>query len=383
MTRPVVVLTALDLEYNAVRERLTKVEPHVHPMGTRFERGTVTGGSCEIILGLVGKGNHPSAVIAERAMTEFDPEAVIFAGVAGALWPSIGLGDVVVATHVYAYHGGTSESDAFRTRPRVWEIPHVCDQLARHLERERRWAQGLAGGAPRVWFGPIAAGEVVLDSASSPEATRIRDHYNDALAVEMESAGVAQAAHLNRSLPAVVVRGISDRADGTKVHTDGENWQPRAAANAAAFALALAQELGAQYGSSPRHPRKEAGDASMSGSVRNVAKDNAHVGFQAHTVHHATVCGAPGGPGRETFHDQLADLRAALRKYHEAGDVDTVTYRAAEHEIDAASADVPPTDDEARSRATTALRKLRGLLLDWTDLATRVAGLIAALRALS
>jgi 8-oxo-dGTP diphosphatase len=383
MTRPVVVLTALDLEYNAVRERLTGVEPHVHPMGTRFERGTVIGGSCEIVLGLVGKGNHPSAVIAERAMTEFDPEAVIFAGVAGALWPSVGLGDVVVATHVYAYHGGTSESDAFRTRPRVWEIPHACDQLARHLEREQGWARGLAGGAPRVRFGPIAAGEVVLDSASSLEAARIRDHYSDALAVEMESAGVAQAAHLNRSLPAVVVRGISDHADGTKVHTDGENWQPRAAANAAAFALALAQELGAQNGSSPRRPRKEAGDTSMSGSVRNVAKGNAHVGFQAHTVHHATVNGTSGGPGRENFHDQLADLRALLRKGHEAGDVDAGTYRAAEQEMDAAAADVPPADDEARSRATTALRKLRGLLLDWTDLATRVAGLMAALRDLS
>ena len=380
MTKPVVVLTALDLEYNAVRERLRGVEPHVHPMGTRFERGTVIGGSCEIVLGLVGKGNHPSAVIAERAMTEFDPEAVIFAGVAGALWPSIGLGDVVVATHVYAYHGGTSESDAFRTRPRVWEIPHACDQLARHLEREKSWARGLTGGAPRVRFGPIAAGEVVLDSASSPEAVRIRDHYNDALAVEMESAGLAQAAHLNRSLPAVVVRGISDRADGTKVHTDGENWQPRAAANAAAFALALAQELGAKSNSSPRRPRKETGDASMSGSVKNIAKGNAQVGFQAHTVHHATVYGAPGGSGGQTFHDQVADLRAVLRACHEAGDVDAVTYRAAEEELDAAAADAPPSNDEARSRASTALRKLRGLLLDWTDLATRVAGLITTLR---
>jgi adenosylhomocysteine nucleosidase len=383
MTKPVVVLTALDLEYNAVRERLTKVRPHVHPMGTRFERGIVTGGSCEIILGLVGKGNHPSAVIAERAMTAFDPEAVIFTGVAGALWPSVALGDVIVATHVYAYHGGTSETDAFRARPRVWEIPHACDQLARHLERDGSWARGLASGVPKVRFGPIAAGEIVVDSASSPEAARIRDHYNDALAVEMESAGLAQAAHLNRSLPAVVVRGISDRADGTKVHTDGENWQPRAASNAAAFALALAQELATQRGFSPRDPQKEAGDASMSGSVRNVAKGNAQVGFQAHTVHHATVNAVPGGPGPETFHDQLAELRALLRKSHEAGDVDAVTYRAAEQEMDDAAADVPPADHEARGRATTALRKLRGLLLDWTDLATRVAGLMAALRSLS
>lgn len=57
--------------------------------------------------------------------------------------------------------------------------------------------------------------------------------------VWMEAAGVAQAAHLNDSLPVVVVRGISDRADGGKVAADGAGWQPRAVINAAAFAVAL------------------------------------------------------------------------------------------------------------------------------------------------
>lgn len=240
----VVILTALDLEYGAVRERLTNPRLHRHPAGTRFEVGSLGGTGCRVALALVGKGNHPAAVLAERAMAEFSPAAVLFVGVAGGLWPNVRLGDVVVATKIYAYHGGTSEDDGMKARPKAWEIPHEADQIARHVARQSEWTRGLpADRAPVVHFGPIAAGEVVQDSAVSGQAQWIRRHYNDAVAIEMEAAGVAQAGHLNHALPVVVVRGISDRADGSKTTTDGENWQPRAARHAAAFATALAREL--------------------------------------------------------------------------------------------------------------------------------------------
>ncbi len=139
-------------------------------------------------LALTGKGNHPAAVLTERAITEFSPVAVIFAGVAGALQAHVALGDVVIATHVYAYHGATSEDDGAKARPRAWEISHKADQAARHVVRDGRWTQRLpvARGLPDVHFGPIAAGEVVQDSAISAEARWIRQHYNDALAIEME-----------------------------------------------------------------------------------------------------------------------------------------------------------------------------------------------------
>ena len=107
----VVILTALDLEYRAVRDKLTDLRLHRHPAGTRFEVGRLAHSKCRVALALVGKGNHPAAVLAERAIAEFAPVAVLFVGVAGALWPGVALGDVVIATHVYAYHGGTSESD--------------------------------------------------------------------------------------------------------------------------------------------------------------------------------------------------------------------------------------------------------------------------------
>src|SRR5690606_34695208 len=157
---PVVILTALDLEYQAVRERLADLRLHRHSQGTLFEMGRLGGGRCQLVLAHVGKGNLSAAVLAERAIAEFRPAALLFVGVAGALHAHIALGDVVVATHVYAFHGGTSEDGGFKSRPRVWETSHAADQIAQHLHRTGTWAGDL-NPRPQVHFGPIAAGEVV------------------------------------------------------------------------------------------------------------------------------------------------------------------------------------------------------------------------------
>src|SRR5206468_4182722 len=156
--------------------------------------------------------------------------------------PAIALGDVVVAVRVYAYHGGRSAED-FRARPRVWEAPHAQEQAARHVDLAGDWLRSLSAGEPnpppRVHFEPIAAGEVVLESSSSSVFQHLDLHYNDAVAIETEGAGIAHAAHLS-SLPALVIRGISARADADADHvSDGPARQLLAAANAAAFAAAL------------------------------------------------------------------------------------------------------------------------------------------------
>ncbi len=77
-----------------------------------------------------------------------------------SLQDHITLGDVVIATHVYAYHGGTSQDDGLKARPRVWEISHGADQIARHLDRSGAWMRQLPSGAavPKIHLGPIAAG---------------------------------------------------------------------------------------------------------------------------------------------------------------------------------------------------------------------------------
>lgn len=273
----IVILTALQREYQAVQQHLTGLRTRRHAAGTLFEEGVLAAApDRHVALAVTGEGNTQAATIAERAITEFDPAAVLFVGIAGRLQPWLQIGDVVVATRVYAYQGGRSEDEAFRARPRAWEISHELDQVARHVDRTNKWRSGISGD-PGVRFGPIAAGEVLLDSTNSVVAKQLRDHYNDAIAIEMESAGVAAASHLNLSRPAMTVRGISDHADGTKNLTDWSDAPQLAAVNAAAFAAACVAELDETW--------TEAGRRTEPGTViSNVTTGNSNTVLQIGVV---------------------------------------------------------------------------------------------------
>jgi len=368
-----VILTALDLEYQAVREKLVGLRPHRHSQGTLFEVGRLAAGRCQVVLAHVGKGNLSAAVLAERAIAEFRPAALLFVGVAGALQAHIALGDVVVATHVYAFHGGTSEDNGFKSRPRVWETSHAADQIAQHLHRTGSWAKDL-DPRPNVHFGPIAAGEVVLNARLSAHARWIRDNYNDARAIDMEGAGVAQAGHLNRALPVVVVRGISDRADGTKEATDRDQWQSRAVANAATFAAALAEELFTE-GPTTR-------SSTMPETTRNIATGNARVGVQAGTVH-GGVWITPETPRPADLPEAVAGFRSRLRQAWADGRLDEATYKAAEAELVVADQALETETPDRKNVLTLALKKLRGLVGDVADLAAELTLIIALAQSLS
>ncbi|SFB48492.1 Nucleoside phosphorylase [Amycolatopsis marina] len=283
----IVILTALQVEHQAVLEHMTGTEVHRHAAGTLFDVGSL---GCRphrrVALGVTGPGALTAAALTERAFTEFSPSAMLFVGVAGGLRDWLEIGDVVVATKVYAYHGGRSEDDEFLARPRAWEASHALEQVARRLPRDDAWR--FVGGesmvphdetsdnVPSVHFEPVAAGDVLLNSKVSPLAQQIRGGYNDAIAIEMESSGFALAGHLSGKVPMLTVRGVSDMADGTKAATDREGGQRVAARNAAAFAVALAAALEEETG------RQEERSSSVPSSIRtiNKASGNARVGQQ-------------------------------------------------------------------------------------------------------
>lgn len=289
---PVLLLTALSVEYQAIRAQLAGLESRSHPGGTRFEVGRLPGGG-EVAIAQFGEGNFRAAVLTERSIAMFRPRAVIFVGVAGALKARLKLGDVVVATKVYGYEGGSHIDGAFHSRPGAWEADHDLEQLARQLEGQGEWTRRLppelAERQAKVHFEPIASGSVLLNSREGYLADQLRQFYNDAAAIEMEGAGVAQAGQLNRSHPVLTVRGISDRADGNKDGTDEVGWQPIAAANAAAFALALAEALAGDQGDEPeRAGDSGAGLAEAGRQDYDLVQDNEASG-------HGRVAAAQGG----------------------------------------------------------------------------------------
>ncbi len=285
----IVILTALQREYKAVQRHLADLRRHPHATGTLFEVGVLAGHpDRRVALAVTGEGNGSAATITERAITEFQPAAVLFVGIAGGLRDWLELGDVVVATRVYGYHGGRSEDNAFRSRPRAWDTAHELDQVARLVDRADTWRAAMSS-KPSVHFNPIAAGEVLLDSARSVVAKQLRDHYNDAIAVEMESAGVAQASHLNLATPTITIRGISDHADGAKDFTDQHGAPDLAAMTAAAFAAAVIAELE----DPDTRPHRGGRNKENYRSINNTASGNAHVVAQIGVVNGAVQFGVP------------------------------------------------------------------------------------------
>ncbi len=259
----VVLLTALDLEYQAVRRYLAKARTQPHPAGTLFEVGTLTDAPGKVCLAVTGEGNISAAVVAERAIAMFQPRALLCAGVAGSLKNDIALGDIVVATKVYAFHSGREHDNGFLARPRAWHASYELEQLARQAARTGHWARLVhdpgclaspVDWPPAVHFKPVASGEVVLTATGTSLTTLLRGTYDDAVAIEMESAGIVHAAHLNRSLPALSVRAISDQADARKHTADTAGWQYIAAERAAAFTVCIASQILRSQTPTASHP---------------------------------------------------------------------------------------------------------------------------------
>jgi nucleoside phosphorylase len=252
-----VILTALPIEYLAVRSHMTALQEEIHARGSIYERGKFVVGNLTWDVGIaeIGAGNHNATLEAERAIAHFSPDVILFVGVAGGI-KDVAIGDVVASTKVYGFESGKAE-ETFKPRPEIGLAAYGLEQRARAEARKGEWLERLSVDyaavasmsaiqgeteiqqpIPRVFVAPIAAGEKIIASTKSEVYKFIRSHYNDAIAVDMKGFGFLEAARANQRVSAMVIRGISDLIDG-KTQADSSGSQEIASRHASAFAFEI------------------------------------------------------------------------------------------------------------------------------------------------
>ena len=242
----VVVVTALPVEYAAMRQHLDQLDEVLHDRGSVYETGTLQakGGTVTIALLEVGRGTEGAAVEVERAIEYFSPSAIVLVGIAGGI-KDVDIGDVIVGRKIYGYQY-QKQTKALYPRGEVFLAADALIQRSRAVARGSDWRRDCElpawlTSSPTVIIEPLAAGNVVVASEQAPVAKLLRKSFSDAVGVEMEALGVLMAAHKS-ALPGIVVRGVADLLKGEHAIPERER-QKLAATTAAAFARELICEM--------------------------------------------------------------------------------------------------------------------------------------------
>ncbi|MDE5927541.1 MAG: 5'-methylthioadenosine/S-adenosylhomocysteine nucleosidase, partial [Duncaniella sp.] len=140
-----------------------------------------------------GIGKVNAAIGAVTLIDTFHPDLVINTGVAAGAGENVAVMDAVVATEV-AHHD-------FWCIGEEWGRVPGCPRTF----PARTYAEAV--DATNVKRGLIASGELFITSAEQVNA--IRKNFPGVMAIDMESAAIAQACHL-RGVPFFCMRVISD-----------------------------------------------------------------------------------------------------------------------------------------------------------------------------
>lgn len=172
--------------------------------GIKFHEGTIYNQAVVVVESGIGKVR--AGITTALLISNFNVDAIINSGSAGALGADLKIGDVVVATQT-AYHD--ADATAFG-----YEYGQVPQQPAR-FDADRTLVADIIAAAQQTNLKTVKGLIVTADVfvADAAKADQIKKHFPDALSAEMEGAAVGQVATLFK-VPYVVVRAMSDNADG-------------------------------------------------------------------------------------------------------------------------------------------------------------------------
>ena len=207
------VISAMESEHRRLTERLTDRNEVVVPGGQIFVEGRL--GVNKMVLMQCGIGKVNAAVGALELIRSHRPQCIISTGVAGGIDEGLSVGDVVAGAEC-TYHdvwcGPGCEPGQVQGLPtRFAAHPTLLEHALKAVDPD---------GRVHIVAGLICTGDRFITDRS--ELADIKAKHPDGLAVDMESAAIAQVCHMRR-VPFLSFRIISDTpgVDGhTQQYTD-------------------------------------------------------------------------------------------------------------------------------------------------------------------
>jgi adenosylhomocysteine nucleosidase len=208
------VLTAMTSEFEQLAAMLDGVAKR-EENNIEYLVGYV--GKNEIILRQCGIGKVNAAVGTAELIRSFAPDAIVSTGVAGGIDTSLDVMDVVVSSSI-VYHdvwcGMGCEYGQIQGMPAVFAADEKLCGVAESLNDDPE-------NITRIHAGLICTGDQFITSRD--ELDKIKSNFPAGLAVDMESAAIAQTCHIY-GVPFVSFRIISDTPGVDKHIEQYENF---------------------------------------------------------------------------------------------------------------------------------------------------------------
>lgn len=203
------IIGAMDEEIDVLTRSLN-IQEIVETSGLKVINAKLGSMQCFIVRCGIGKVN--AALCTQALIDRFDVDYIINVGVAGALHPDLDVNDVVISSEAIQY-----DIDASAAGDPVGTIPRMDTSVFRADEHLVKIAEKSAS---ELHLGNYMVGRIVTGDkfvASKDFKDELRKSF-DGLCCEMEGGAIAHVCHVNK-VPFLIIRSISDKADGTAVKT--------------------------------------------------------------------------------------------------------------------------------------------------------------------
>ena len=233
MSTKIGIIGAMEIEVETLKKEMT-ITGTKTIANMEFNEGML--GNTDVVVVKSGIGKVNAGICVQILASVFNVTNVINTGAAGSLDAKIDIGDFVVSTDC-VYH----DVDATIFGYKKGEVPQTG---LREFPADKDMIEGIKKAAKeaditsKLWDGRICSGDqFISDNAVKDD---IKKEFNG-LCTEMEGAAIAHACYINK-IPFVILRAISDKADGSDM-LDYPEFEKKAAHDCASLTLSFIKNL--------------------------------------------------------------------------------------------------------------------------------------------